>query len=128
MTLKDFEDRWRVYFQDAHTRSFVYEHRSEPAAFITSRPREGNQAEILSLMVAPAFMRRGIGSKLMEKTLIDLQESECSLADLWVVQENSRARRFYEQFGFSPTDDKRLISRYGVELRQMRYEKWLYLH
>ncbi len=59
----------------------------------------------------------------MEKILSFMRESGCERATLWVVRENSNARKFYERFGFIATEDKRLIQRYGIELCQLRYEK-----
>jgi ribosomal protein S18 acetylase RimI-like enzyme len=128
VTLKDFEDRWRVFFGERDIRSFVYEHNGVPVGFITCSIKKDNPAEILSIMVTPTFIRSGIGSKLMEKALCYLIENKCSMAVLWVVNENFNARTFYERFGFSQTEEKRLIQRYGVELCQFQYEKRLQFH
>jgi ribosomal protein S18 acetylase RimI-like enzyme len=125
VTLKDFEDRWRGFFGEKHNRSFVYEHNGVPVGFITCSIRKDNLAEILSIFVSPTFLRSGIGSKLMKKALCYLIANKCNLAVLWVLKENVNARTFYERFGFSQTEDKRLIQRYGVELCQLKYEKRL---
>ncbi len=125
VTVGDFEDRWRGFFRKEAIHSFVYERDGVPVGFVTCDAKKDGPAEIVSLMVVPASIRAGIGRKLMERALSFLDESRCSPASLWVVKENTNARRFYERFGFSLTGDKRFIQRYGVELCQLRYEKQL---
>jgi len=125
VAVNDFEDRWRGFFAERRVHSFVYERAGIPIGFITYRVNDECPAEILAVFVSPTSMRLGIGSELIEKALSSLIECKCSRAMLWVVKENANAKRFYECFGFSPTDDKRLIQRYGVELCQLRYEKEL---
>ncbi len=125
VSVGDFEDRWHVFFAEEDVSSFVYERNSVPLGFVTCRVHNGEPAEIVSMMVSPACIRTGIGSKLMEKALSYLFEYRCQTAILWVVKENSHARRFYEKFGFSPSEEQRFIQRYGIELCQLRYERQL---
>ncbi len=125
VTLVDFEDRWHGFFAKKHIHSFVYEREKVPIGFVTCSVIIDKPAEILSMMVSPTSIRVGIGSRLMEKALSFLHESKCGLAELWVVKENSNARKFYEHFNFCPTEDKRFIQRYGIKLCQLRYERQL---
>ena len=125
VTPGDFEDRWHGFFAEEHIHSFVYEHEKVPVGFVTCSVKTDKPAEILSIMVSPTSIRAGIGSRLLEKALSYLHENKCGLAELWVVKENSNARKFYEHFDFRPTDDKRFIQRYGIELCQLRYERRL---
>ena len=125
VSVDDFEDRWRGFFAEENIRSFVYERDSDPLGFVTCRVQYGDPAEIVSMMVSPTCVRTGIGSKLMEKALSHLFENECKTAILWVVRENTNARSFYERFGFSLSEERRFIQRYGIELCQLRYEKQL---
>lgn len=125
VTVGDFEDRWRGYFADDVVSSFVYEWNSVPLGFVTCKVPKDGPAEIVSMMVTPTCIRAGIGSKLMDAALTHLLEKGCDAAMLWVVNENSRARNFYERFGFALSEEQRVIQRYGIELCQLKYERQL---
>ena len=66
-------------------------------------------------------MGKGYGKILMKSTLSELKMQGCENIFLWVFEENIRARHFYEQFGFSPTDDFLDDNIGGKELREVRY-------
>lgn len=125
VAVSDFEHRWRDFFAEKNIRSFVYELDSVPLGFVTCKINNEEPAEVVSMMVLPTRIRTGIGSKLMEKAISCLLDNKCKAAILWVVRENANARRFYERFGFSPSEEERFIQRYGIELCQLRYEKQL---
>ncbi len=57
----------------------------------------------------------------MKSTLSELKMQGYENIFLWVLEENIRARHFYEQFGFSPTDDFLVDSIGGKELREVLY-------
>jgi len=58
--------------------------------------------EIFALNVAPTRWRSGVGSFLTELVLTDAKSRNFGTCTLWVLTDNSRARRFYEAIGFSP--------------------------
>lgn len=66
-------------------------------------------------------MGKGYGKTLMKSTLSDLKMQGYENIFLWVLEENIRARYFYEQFGFLPTDDFLDDNIGGKELREVRY-------
>ena len=66
-------------------------------------------------------MGKGYGKTLMKSTISELKILGYENIFLWVLEENGRARRFYEQFGFSPTDDFLDDNIGGEELREVRY-------
>ncbi len=61
--------------------------------------------EIHEIAVIRSFWGRGVGSKLVEKAMQYAKSRGRSLIELWVGDENFRARRFYEKFGFSKRED-----------------------
>ncbi len=56
--------------------------------------------EIVSLYLLPEYIGRGFGRSLMEAAVEELKALGFSDIYLWVLEENGRARRFYEKFGF----------------------------
>lgn len=46
---------------------------------------------------------RGYGSAMMEYVLARLQQANYESVILWVFEANTRARKFYEKYGFEPT-------------------------
>lgn len=61
-------------------------------------------SEVKELYIEPFFENRGIGGELIEfaKTRLDCYE-------LWVLNENKRAIKFYKQHGFCETSETRTV-------------------
>ena len=66
-------------------------------------------------------MRKGYGSKLLEAVMNELKNQGFTEVFLWVLEENSIARRFYEKYGFQCSDDYRVDNIGGKDLRELRY-------
>jgi GNAT superfamily N-acetyltransferase len=63
----------------------------------------------------------GVGRALMDNAALALRELGYSEAVLWVLEQNNRARRFYEAAGWI-TDGARQTNDYGdIELEALRY-------
>ncbi len=77
--------------------------------------------EIISIYLLPDYMGKGYGKDLMETVLSELKSRGYKDAFLWVLEENVRARRFYERFGFLGTKDDLNVNIGGKELREVRY-------
>ena len=82
--------------------------------------------EIYAIYVNPRGWNQGLGRALMAKAEQRLALLRHSAAILWVLESNTRARRFYELAGWA-TDGKIKLETLpaGVELREMRYRKLL---
>ena len=77
--------------------------------------------EVISIYLLPNYIGKGYGKALMKSTISELKKQGYENIFLWVLEENSRARHFYEQFGFSPTEDFLDDNIGGKELREVRY-------
>ena len=55
----------------------------------------------------PENWRKGYGSAMMERVLTDVKKAGYETLVLWVFEKNTRAVRFYESFGFVPSEKKR---------------------
>ena len=53
---------------------------------------------------------KGYGSAMMEYVLAQLQQAQYESVILWVFEENTRARKFYEKHGFALTEQKKLAN------------------
>lgn len=71
------------------------------AAVSPSRwPEHPEFGEIVSLYLLPEYMGRGYGRPLLEAAVRELEGRGFRDILLWVLEENRRARRFYEKHGF----------------------------
>jgi len=60
--------------------------------------------EIKELYIEPFFESRGIGGELIE-----FAKAKLNCCELWVLNENERAIKFYKQHGFRKTNETRLV-------------------
>ena len=78
-------------------------------------------AEIVALYPLQEYWGCGLGQELMERALDEIQPHYVGAA-LWVFQDNARARRFYEKFGFVP-DGKQKTENFSNKPQSVRYVK-----
>ncbi|TDD45151.1 GNAT family N-acetyltransferase [Kribbella antibiotica] len=62
--------------------------------------------ELYALYVHPDYWGAGAGRALTNAALADLRSAGCTVARLWVLEANTRGRRFYAQYGFVETADR----------------------
>ncbi|HHN66593.1 MAG TPA: ribosomal-protein-alanine N-acetyltransferase [Thermopetrobacter sp.] len=72
-----------------------------PAGFVMTR-LGGLVADILSIAVAPAFQRRGIGGRLLAAALTDAAAGGAGRVFLEVAADNAAAQALYRQQKFEP--------------------------
>lgn len=93
----------------------------------TSPGTAGDQAaaddtgELWMINVLPAMWRHGVGSKLMAVATERLADRGHTRAVLWVVEGNSRARRFYERLGWAADGASKVEWFGGAPIRELRY-------
>jgi GNAT superfamily N-acetyltransferase len=68
----------------------------------------------------------GIGRELIEAGEEELRRLGHRAAILWVLDDNPRARRFYEIAGWSVDGTARRIHIFGFDVPEVRYAKRLY--
>lgn len=59
------------------------------------------------LAVRPDHWGHGLASQAIESALHAMDLRGCTIASLWCLEENHRARRLYEYLGWRPTSDRR---------------------
>ena len=79
---------------------------------------ENKECEIASIYILKKYCGRGFGQEVMSQ-LVEMYKDYRIF--LWTLEENDRARNFYEKTGFKVTGDVRTISR-GRDYKQVKYE------
>jgi ribosomal protein S18 acetylase RimI-like enzyme len=85
----------------------------------------GRYAEIYAIYVDPDAWSQGTGSALLDAAIARLAREWAGLEaiTLWVLQDNHRARRFYEKHGFRPDGTSLPFERGGVSAAEVRYRR-----
>jgi len=81
--------------------------------------------EIFSIYVHPDHWRSGYGGELLVAGEEKLRAAGFDRALLWVLEDNDRARRFYERHGWVVGKPFRVEEIGGVQVTEVRYEKYL---
>ncbi|GLC82309.1 GNAT family N-acetyltransferase [Lacrimispora brassicae] len=77
--------------------------------------------EIISIYLLPEYLGKCYGKPLLDMVISELVIMGYHRIYLWVLEDNLRARAFYEKNGFAPTSDKMTIEIGGEDLIEMRY-------
>jgi ribosomal protein S18 acetylase RimI-like enzyme len=81
-------------------------------------------AEITAIYVDPQYERRGIGRALACASCDVARSQGFTRISLWVLDDNARARAFYEALKFAPDGRTRTTSRWGgIRIREVRYTR-----
>ena len=92
------------------------------SSFCRSRFEQYSESgEVISIYFLPEYMGKGYGYRLLSKVVNELKNQGFEEVFLWVLEDNHRARKFYEKFGFLCTGDYIEDSIGGKELREVRY-------
>jgi ribosomal protein S18 acetylase RimI-like enzyme len=93
------------------------------AAFGPYRSEEGKHGELYSIYVLPEDWGTGAGHGLFAAARERLAAAGFSDMRLWVLEDNHRARRFYERQGMRPDGEREVWVPRGhtVELPELRY-------
>lgn len=93
------------------------------AALGPSRDENGT-GELYAIYVDPAHWSTGAGSALIERSESELS-GEYVEATLWVLDDNPRARLFYERAGWAADGGRKSEERFGINAQEVRYRKRL---
>jgi GNAT superfamily N-acetyltransferase len=104
----------------------VAEHDEQVVGFTATGPSRDEQGigELYAIYVAPHDWSRGAGRALIAEAERTLRETYDE-ATLWVLEDNPRARRFYELGGWSLDGARKAEERWGVRAPEVRYRKRL---
>jgi GNAT superfamily N-acetyltransferase len=116
----------------------VQRHRSRPPGLVADSGGEilgfvdvgasrdpGTDGELFAIYVHPEHWGTGVGRALIEAGEAELRKLGHQDAILWVLDDNPRARRFYELAGWSADGAARDIHIFGFDVSEVRYAKSL---
>ena len=122
--------RWELDLDPARAgppHFLVAEQEGEVVAFSACGPSRDEDAypelgEVFAIHVAPDRWGQGVGSALLLSTALQLRALGSVDASLWVMDRNSRARRFYERHGWRADGTGRESRRFGnIPIQEVRY-------
>lgn len=119
---------WRGWFQEPRSELWVAELDGDIAGFarLSAAPRTPTAtecAEVTHLYLDPPAYGTGIGNPLFERVLESARERSFAGVVLWVLEENARARKFYERHGFRLDGGRQARPRWlGENVHEVRYE------
>jgi GNAT superfamily N-acetyltransferase len=96
--------------------------------YFPSRDADADPAltgEIGAIYLLPEAWGGGTGRRLMDAALHGLARVGFTQATLWVLESNTRARRFYETAGWSADGTVKLDDSRGFPLSEVRYRRSL---
>ena len=80
-----------------------------------------DDGELISIYLLPDYMGQGYGRALLAAVVAELTALGYEDIFLWVLEDNHRARRFYEQAGFAVTEHVLEDTIGGKVLREVQY-------
>jgi GNAT superfamily N-acetyltransferase len=89
---------------------------------LSTAGEQGRVAELYALYVHPAWWSTGTGRALMDRVLAAASAAGYLSVRLWVLRDNSRARRFYERAGFAPDGASHALEGLGG-VTEVRYRR-----
>ena len=99
--------RWAIVMQDPTVQVLVVD--ADPDA-----PEKGlvlfaahDDTSLRHLAVRPDHWGHGLATTAVEAVVRHLDQRGTTVADLWCLEDNRRARRFYEYLGWRPTTERR---------------------
>src|ERR671925_859377 len=121
LSIEQREDMWRRH------PPLVAEVGGEIVGFVSvGRSRdEGGDGELYAIYVHPDHWGTGTGRALIVAGEERLRQLGHKDALLWVLEDNPRARRFYELAGWSTDGTTRPIEIFGIATPEVRYTKRL---
>ncbi|HEY6412672.1 MAG TPA: GNAT family N-acetyltransferase [Edaphobacter sp.] len=87
-----------------------------------------DHGELCALYVDPEQWGQGIGVALVSAARAYFVEHGFRNAFLWVLADNIRAERFYQNDGWAPDGLRRTDSVWGVTVNELRYQRALEPH
>ncbi len=128
LSVEQRTQRWRSMLGRSHG-THVAESEGTVIGFVNAGPSHDDDGdgigELHGIYVDPDHWDTGAGRELAATADDVLRAGGFTEATLWVLDDNPRARRFYEAGGWRPDGTTRIGNHLGVETHELRYRKRL---
>lgn len=127
MSVDDLEHAWRQAIAQGHSEFWILERDSEPVGYIilgASRDDDldhSTTGELYAIYVLREHWDTGAGRALIAQAEERLRHGGYNHAVLWVLEQNERARRFYERAGWTADGARKEIELAGAQHTELRY-------
>jgi ribosomal protein S18 acetylase RimI-like enzyme len=112
---------WRRFIEQGARVHVIGEDRVQ--GFCHAGPSEDDGwGEVFSIYVHPAHWGEGLGRTLLDAGAATLRDEGFDRGLLWVLEANTRARRFYERQGWRVGKPIRVEDIGGNQVTEVRYE------
>lgn len=121
-------EQWRNWLQLPERRTLVAKQRGAVLGFCAMGPARDPDAnastsEVYALYVDEPYWRTGHGRALLERAITDAEDEGAAQVTLWVLEQNERARLFYEKLGFVFDGVSKIELIGGTALTELRYRR-----
>lgn len=117
--------RWASYLdEDGRNSLIMIEHDTfiGTASYCKSRFSDFDGfGEIVSIYFLPQYIGKGYGKQMLDAVINELALLGCRDIFLWVLEDNLKARKFYEKAGFVLSDNYLEDNIGGKSLREVSY-------
>ena len=127
LTASRWEERYRQTLnREGSPKAAVLVHEGQVigvSSFIQTRDEDlpPSYGEIISIYVLPEYWQRGLGTRLLSWVAGELHAMGFSHCALWTLEENLRAQKAYERFGFTRDGARKSQEFCGVPVWEIRY-------
>jgi GNAT superfamily N-acetyltransferase len=129
MSVAAREEVWRRMVDDPAQQILVAEEEARVVGWLDHGPSRDDDApagtgEVYAVYIDAGYWRRGAGKLLWEAARGALESAGHQRVTLWVLEENARARCFYETVGFTvDPSGRKTIECGGKALVEIRYRR-----
>lgn len=117
-------ERWWLGFVTEGARVHVVESGGRVVGFChAGRSEDAGWGEVFAIYVHPGHWGRGHGRALLDAAEAHLADEGLTQALLWVLEQNTAARAFYQRQGWRPGKPFRVEEIGGAQVTELRYEK-----
>jgi ribosomal protein S18 acetylase RimI-like enzyme len=131
LSIAKAKERWANMLKLDHIFTLVAEYNSRAIGFVrfgASRDSDDDPrlvGEVYAIYVHPDFWRMGAGGALLRGAIDELRRRGFAELTLWTLQENARARAFYEEQDLNPDRATKEVKRGGKTTIEVRYRRTL---